>query len=89
MQTIRQLRRLRHAPGQTLVLFALMSLVLIAGLGLVIDSGINYTERRTMQNAADTAALAGTRVIARQATTSISVNRNDVWNALFNRVYSQ
>ncbi len=84
MQTIRQLRRLRHAPGQTLVLFALMSLVLIAGLGLVIDSGINYTERRTMQNAADTAALAGTRVIARQATTSISVNRNDVWNALFN-----
>lgn len=77
------MRRSRRASGQTLVLFALMSLVLIGGLGLVIDSGVDYAERRTMQNAADTAAIAGARVIARQATSSISVRRNDVWDVLF------
>ena len=51
----------RPARGQTLILFALMSFVLIAGLGLVIDSGVNYAQRRNMQNASDTAALSGTR----------------------------
>ncbi len=83
MRIIPLVRKLRHAEGQTLVLFALMSLVLIAGLGLIIDVGVNYAERRNMQNAADTAALAGARVIARQATTSISVRSSDVWDVLF------
>jgi len=66
----------RAARGQTLVLFALMSLVLIAGLGLVIDSGINYAQRRTMQNAGDTAALTGGRMITRQAT------RGAIWDTI-------
>lgn len=54
--------------GQTIVLFALMSLVLIAGLGLVIDAGVDYAQRRIMQNAADLAALAGARAISQQVT---------------------
>lgn len=82
MRSMQHVRRLRHAPGQTLVLFALMSLMLIAGLGLVIDAGVDYAARRRMQNAADTAALAGTRVIARQVTTP-TLRRPDVWSAVF------
>jgi Flp pilus assembly protein TadG len=82
MRSMQHVRRLRHAPGQTLVLFALMSLMLIAGLGLVIDAGVDYAARRRMQNAADTAALAGTRVIARQVTTP-TLKRPDVWSAVF------
>jgi hypothetical protein len=82
----------RHR-GQTIVLFALMSLVLMAGLGLVIDAGVNYAQRRNMQNVADTAALAGTRVIARQPSLSAysappnipstMANRQAVWDAIF------
>lgn len=68
--------------GQTLVLFALMSLTLIAGLGLVIDAGVNYGQRRTMQNAADTAALAGTRIISRRKTFP-GTTRQMMWNAVF------
>jgi hypothetical protein len=59
--------------GQTLVLFALMSLLLLAGLGLIFDAGLDYSNRRTMQNAADTAALRGARVIAQKAVYSPSL----------------
>jgi Flp pilus assembly protein TadG len=68
--------------GQTLVLFALMSLTLIAGLGLVIDAGVNYGQRRNMQNAADTAALAGVRILSRQSTFP-GTTRQMVWNAIY------
>ena len=75
----------RHAlvarPGQTLVLFALMSLTLIAGMGLVIDAGVDYAQRRNMQNAADTAALAGTRILSR-VTTYPTTTRQMVWDAV-------
>ncbi len=67
----------RRARGQTLILFALMSLVLIAGLGLVIDSGINYAQRRNMQNASDTAALTGGRMITRQE------KQGAIWDTIF------
>lgn len=77
----------RH--GQTIVLFALMSLVLMAGMGLVIDAGVDYANRRIMQSAADTAALTGARAVSRQsagqpqvlsAVSDIAV-RNGVLNA--------
>ena len=45
--------------GQLLVLFALASVALIAMLGLVLDGGATYAQRRTQQNGADLAALAG------------------------------
>ncbi len=79
---MQHLRRLLSQPaerGQTLVLFALMSLTLIAGLGLVIDAGVNYAQRRNMQNAADTAALAGTRIVSR-VNTFPGTTRQMVWN---------
>jgi Putative Flp pilus-assembly TadE/G-like len=49
-------RRLQE--GQAIVLIALLMLVLFAMLGLAIDSGRAYVDRRDMQTAVDAAALA-------------------------------
>jgi Flp pilus assembly protein TadG len=65
----RRPRNVAHA-GQTLVIFALTSTVLLAGMGLVLDAGYDFVQRRTMQNAADAAALAGAQILARDATTT-------------------
>ena len=55
----------RAERGQTLVVVAVMIVVLVAFLGLVIDGGNVYAQRRQLQNAADAAALAGAREWAR------------------------
>lgn len=47
--------------GQVLVQVALTLIVLLISVGLAIDIGNAYGERRQMQNAADAAALAGAR----------------------------
>ncbi len=60
----------RAARGQVLVIFALASLVLLGALGLAIDGGYDYIQRRGMQNAADAAALAGSRAISQNQTDS-------------------
>src|SRR4029077_21126598 len=49
-------RRLQE--GQAIVLIALLILVLFAMLGLAIDSGRAYVDRRDQQAAVDSAALA-------------------------------
>ncbi len=56
--------RIREERGQAVVLVALTLVALIALLGLAIDGGSLYLERRRMQNAADGAALAGARRLA-------------------------
>jgi len=48
-----------HHRGQILPLFALMLVVLVAMVGLVLDGGSTFAQRRTQQNASDLAALAG------------------------------
>jgi hypothetical protein len=50
--------------GQMLVLLALALVALMAIAGLAIDGGMAIVERRRMQNAADAAALAATRLLA-------------------------
>jgi len=55
---------LRRERGQTLAVVAVMIVLLVAFLGLVIDGGNVYAQRRQMQNAADAAALAGARALA-------------------------
>jgi hypothetical protein len=57
-------RRPAGAPGQIVVLFALVLGVVILGVGVVIDGGNALVQRRGSQNASDFAALAGARVIA-------------------------
>src|SRR5258708_16419228 len=51
-------RRPWHQSGQAIVLIALLMLVLMGMLGLAIDSGRAYVDRRNLQAAVDAAALA-------------------------------
>lgn len=53
----------RSPRGQMLIIVAVALTGLIAMTGLVIDGGIAWSNRRQAQNAADSAALAGTRVL--------------------------
>ena len=50
--------------GQIAVLFALFIVAMLLVTGLVIDGGYGLGQRRSAQNAADLAALAGARVLA-------------------------
>jgi Flp pilus assembly protein TadG len=50
--------RNRGDTGQILVIFALSAVALIAMVGLVVDGGSTFAQRRSQQNAADLAALA-------------------------------
>lgn len=50
--------------GQSLVVVALMLVVLVGFLGLVLDGGNFWSQRRFLQNGADAGALAGARVYA-------------------------
>lgn len=48
----------RESQGQILVIFALGLVAMIAMVGLVLDGGSTFAQRRSQQNAADLAALA-------------------------------
>jgi hypothetical protein len=50
--------------GQVLILFVLALTVILLAAGIAIDGGYGLVQRRTAQNAADFAALAGARVVA-------------------------
>ena len=52
--------------GQILVLFALSAVVMIAMVGLVLDGGDTYAQRRDEQNGADLAAMAGANAYMNQ-----------------------
>ena len=49
--------------GQILVLFVLALVAVVAGVGLVIDGGFAFAQRRSEQNAADLAAFAGANAL--------------------------
>lgn len=49
--------------GQALPLFALALAALTLGAAVVVDGGYAFAQRRAAQNAADLAAMAGTRVV--------------------------
>jgi len=49
--------------GQVMVLFALALTAIVLGVAVVVDGGYAYAQRRTAQNAADFAAMAGTRIV--------------------------
>lgn len=53
-----------HAErGQILVIFVLALVAIVAGVGLVIDGGFVFAQRRAEQNAADLAAFAGANAL--------------------------
>lgn len=56
--------RKRHGQrGQAIALFALALSAIVLGVAIVVDGGYAYAQRRVAQNAADFAAMAGTRVV--------------------------
>lgn len=64
MSAIRPGARRRGTPedregGQILVIFALALIVIVGMVGLILDTGSTFAQRRGEQNAADLAALAG------------------------------
>ena len=66
----------RSQRGQMIALFALASTGIILAVGLTIDGGYAFAQRRGSQNAADFAALAGARVIA-EFVSGDTTNGND------------
>jgi hypothetical protein len=52
--------------GQSLIIIGALLLVLVALIGLVVDAGNAYAQRRIIQNAVDAGALAGALQLAHQ-----------------------
>ena len=82
----------RRQDGQILVLFALGLIAMIAMVGLVLDGGGAFAQRREQQNGADLAAIAGanaymnvsgsvaTKTAAAQAAAAQAATRNGYTN---------
>src|SRR5215212_4235943 len=62
---LRAMRRvfMQRNEGQAVVLAALAFIVLVGALGLALDGANAYNQRRNANNAADAAAMAGTRAL--------------------------
>jgi len=60
----------RASRGQILIMFAFFAAAMFGMLGLAVDLGMSFAQRRTMQNAADLGAIAGARAVARYSVTN-------------------
>src|SRR5438445_7896405 len=79
-QGVRRMKRpdvQRREPAQVIALFAISLVAMLAMVGVVVDGGTLYLQRRTAQNAADAAALAGARAL-QQATTSATIQIGEI-----------
>ncbi len=76
----------RGERGQMVVLFAISLVAMLLVVGLVIDGGFAYARNRSTQNAADFAAVAGTRIIGEElvqkANGTVNVTATDVTAAV-------
>jgi Flp pilus assembly protein TadG len=74
----------RSERGFTTVFVALTLVVMLAACAFALDLGQAYTNRRQMQNAADTAAYAGTAALMKTRLTSTTFldATNSVWTAV-------
>ncbi len=62
----------RREPAQVIALFAISLVAMLAMVGVAVDGGTLYLQRRTAQNSVDAAALAGARAL-QQATASPTI----------------
>jgi Flp pilus assembly protein TadG len=70
-------KKLFQETGQALILIALAAVGLFGVVGLAIDGSAKFSDRRHAQNAADTAALAGSLELARDEAPS-----PDTWDTV-------
>jgi Flp pilus assembly protein TadG len=75
---------LRRQSGQAVVLVAAAVLVLTAILALALDGGSIYLDKRQLQNAADSAALAGAELLMAVPPSYASIHNQAVANLLQN-----
>src|ERR1700694_3540978 len=75
---------LRKQSGQAVVLVAVAVLVLTAILALALDGGGIYLDRRQMQNAADSAALAGAELLMAVPPNYANVHNQGIGNLVKN-----
>ena len=59
----------REQQGQSIILIAMALITLVIFAAIAVDLSNAYVYRRTLQNAADAASLAGARELARQLNT--------------------
>ena len=71
-------RRRRKVRGQAAVIIALCSLTLLAIVGLAVDGGAMFVDRRAAQNASDAAALAAARTMLTAYDLMLNNNSSDV-----------
>ena len=64
--------RRHHESGQTIVVFVIFLTVLLCFVGVVIDGGMYYVERRNMQGTADAAALAAVRELPNSSSRALA-----------------
>lgn len=64
--------RSRGQDGQSLVIFVLALLAIIAMVGLIIDGGNAYVQQRTTQNGSDSASEAGATILVRNVMAAAS-----------------
>ena len=75
---------LRKQSGQAVVLVAIAVLALTAILALALDGGSIYLDKRQLQNAADSAALAGAERLMTLPSSYATMHNNAVANLLLN-----
>ena len=61
-------------PGQILIMFAVMLVALLGAVGLSVDLGLAFSQRRTMQTAADAGAYAGALAVLKSWDVTTEVN---------------
>ncbi|OLD91541.1 MAG: hypothetical protein AUG96_00535 [Chloroflexi bacterium 13_1_20CM_4_66_15] len=75
---------LRKQSGQAVVLVAVAVLVLTAILALALDGGAIYLDKRQLQNAADSAALAGAELLMAVPLSYTAIHNQAMLNLLQN-----
>jgi hypothetical protein len=77
------LRVHRRDRGQIIVIAAIAMVAIVGMTGLVIDGGSLFAQQRVAQNGADSAATAGTVVIAENLGSAVDIRTNQhVWDAI-------
>lgn len=79
-------KRITDERGQSMVFVTLAMVGLIAFLALVIDGGMAFAARRQMQNAADSASLAGADVLQFRIYTGDTCGDGDAENAILEAI---